>query len=126
MNLPPLIADALPFHRIPAIMFVEEPESGVVVVVQIKKGGFPVPVSVAHLARPNMHAPGVEGIDILRIPSSTIEIHGHAACQVHCDGRAVITAPLDGTIHLVKELAECLRELRKRFVHGRVSIGDGL
>jgi hypothetical protein len=87
---------------------VEEPKGWVVVVVQIKKRGFPIPVPVNYLARSNMHAASVEGVDILRISGSTVVIHSHATGQEHGDGGAVITAPFDRGIHLVKKLAKSL------------------
>jgi hypothetical protein len=67
-----------------------------------------------------MHPVCVEGVDVLCIPGATIEIHSHAAGQIHGDRGAVIAALSDGSIHLVKKLAERLRKLRKRFVHGRI------
>src|SRR5271168_3281029 len=74
---------------------------------------------VTHHARAHVDAASVEGVDVLRVPASAIKVHRHAASQVHGNGCAVISTLSDGSIHLVKELTERLRKLRKRFVHGQ-------
>jgi hypothetical protein len=108
MNLSPLVADSSPFHGIALMALVQKSEGRVIIVVQVEKRRFAIFVLVTHLARPDVHPSGVEGVYVLRIPSATVVIHSHAPGKVHGDRGTVIGAPPNGGIHLVKKLAERL------------------
>ena len=108
VNQSPFVSDSSPFHGIAFTVLVQESEAGIIVVVQVEKRRFAVFVSLAHFAGPDVQATGVECVDVFRISGITVEIHSHSAGKVHCDRRAIVTAPSDGCIHLVKKLAECI------------------